>query len=72
MAKYFVLLRDGCPSGFNNPAAKEFAEKRTKIAQSYVEGSQLQAQMPDGVDSYHGYGMFVAEVRPDFTAGWRS
>jgi hypothetical protein len=22
--------------------------------------------MPDGVDSYHGYGMFVGEVRPDF------
>ena len=56
------------PSSTLNDRAKEFAEKRTKIAQSYVEGSQLQAQMPDGVDSYHGYGMFVAEVRPDFTA----
>lgn len=54
------------PSSILNDRSKEFAEKRTRIAHSYVETSNLQAQMPDAVDSYHGYGMFVGEVRPDF------
>ncbi|KJK12564.1 hypothetical protein UB45_07755 [Terrabacter sp. 28] len=53
------------PSSILNDRSKAFAEKRTKIAHYYVESSNLQAQMPDAVDSYHGYGMFVGEVRPD-------
>lgn len=53
------------PSSILNDRSKNFAEKRTKIAHYYVESSNLQAQMPDAVDSYHGYGMFVGEVRPD-------
>lgn len=54
------------PSSILNDRSKEFAEKRTRIAANYIETSSLQAQMPDAVDSYHGYGMFVGEVRPDF------
>lgn len=54
------------PSSILNDRSKDFAEKRTKIAHHYVESSNLQAQMPDAVDAYHGYGMFVGEVRPDF------
>jgi hypothetical protein len=54
------------PSSILNDRSKLFAEKRTKIASHYVRSSSLQAQMPDAVDSYNGYGMFVGEVRPDF------
>lgn len=54
------------PSSTLNDKAKKFADKRTKIAQHYIESSFLQAQMPDACDSYHAYGMFVGEVRPDF------
>jgi hypothetical protein len=54
------------PSSTLRENAKKFADRRTKIAHHYVESSFLQAQMPDGADSYHCYGMFVAEVRPDF------
>ena len=54
------------PSSILNDRDQKFADKRTKIANHYVESSQLKAQMPDAVDSYHGYGMFVGEVRPDF------
>ena len=54
------------PSSTLNDRSKDFAEKRTRIAQHYVECSNLAAQMPDGVDAYHGYGLFVGEVRPDF------
>lgn len=55
------------PSSTLRDNAKKFADRRTKIAHHYVESSFLQAQMPDGADSYHCYGMFVAEVRPDFS-----
>ena len=56
------------PSSTLRENAKKFADRRTKIAHHYVESSFLQAQMPDGADSYHCYGLFVAEVRPDFTS----
>ena len=54
------------PSSILKDRAKKFADKRTKIVHHYVESSNLQGQMPDGADSYHASGMFVAEVRPDF------
>lgn len=56
------------PSSILKDRAKKFADKRTKIANYYVESSNLQAQMPDAADSYHCYGLFVGEVRPDFKA----
>ena len=54
------------PSSLLKDRAKKFADKRTRIAQHYVESSALQAQMPDAADAYHCYGLFVGEVRPDF------
>src|SRR5574340_42985 len=54
------------PASTLKESAKLFADRRTKIAMNYAHCSALQAQMPDGADSYNCYGMFVAEVRPDF------
>ena len=56
------------PSSTLKERAKKFADKRTRIAQHYVESSMLQAQMPDASDSYHASGFFAGEVRPDFAA----
>jgi hypothetical protein len=47
--------------------AKNFADKRTKIARSYVEYSRLELQMATmGADNYNSYGMLVLCVEPDF------
>jgi hypothetical protein len=46
-------------------SARKFAEKRTKIANFYVDSSKLKAQMPDAADSYNCYGMVVFSVEPD-------
>ena len=56
------------PSSTLKDRAKRFADKRTRIAQHYVESSLLQAQMPDASDSYHASGFFAGEVRPDLVA----
>ena len=46
--------------------AKRFAEKRTKIANNYVETSRLAAQMLEGGDSYSAFGLLAGSVEPDF------
>jgi hypothetical protein len=47
--------------------AKNFADKRTKIARHYVENSELELQMADrGADNYNCYGLLVGCVEPDF------
>src|SRR6187551_3990062 len=50
-----------------NESAKKFADKRTKIARSYFESSELERQMNDmGADHYNTFGMIVFCVEPDF------
>jgi hypothetical protein len=50
-----------------NESAKKFADKRTKIARSYFESSELERQMNDqGADHYNTFGMIVLCVEPDF------
>lgn len=46
--------------------AKKFAEKRTIIANNYVEFSSLQTQMYTGADWYLTYGFLPIFVEPDF------
>lgn len=72
MARDFVASTTLLPS-FNcvptsgmSDREKGFAAKRTKIANSYVESSRLQAQMPYAVDTLNCYGMLAFEVCPDF------
>lgn len=47
-------------------AAREFADKRTKIANHYFKRSRVQAQMQQGADQFYTYGLIVASVEPDF------
>jgi hypothetical protein len=47
-------------------SAKKFADKRTKIARSYITQSELELQMLRGADQYNSYGMLVLCVEPDF------
>lgn len=46
--------------------AKKFAAKRTQIAKSYVEGSNLQAQLPEAADSLNTYGVMAFVIEPDW------
>lgn len=47
--------------------AREFADKRTKVARSYVEQSELPLQMAArGADMLNCFGMIVGCVQPDF------
>lgn len=45
--------------------AREFADKRSKIANHYVKRSRLQAQMQTGADQFYTYGLLVTSVEPD-------
>lgn len=47
-------------------SARKFADKRTKIANHYIECSAVDVQMMTSVDQYLTYGMMVALVEPDF------
>lgn len=49
-----------------NEKAKTFADKRTKIARSYVEGSELELHMPRAGDHYNTFGFALFRVYPDF------
>jgi len=54
------------PNGLSDKARK-FADKRTKIARSYVADSELELQMTErGADQFNTYGMLVIAVEPDF------
>jgi hypothetical protein len=47
--------------------AKNFADKRSRIARHYVQQSDLELQMADrGADNYNTYGMLVLCAEPDF------
>jgi hypothetical protein len=46
--------------------AKKFAEKRGRIARSYLDGSDLDAHMTDFATSYNTFGLGVFFVEPDF------
>lgn len=45
--------------------AKAFAEKRSKIANSYIRMSYLQAHQTDAAACYNDYGMLVYFIEPD-------
>lgn len=49
--------------------AKKFADKRTLIANNYVNFSRLQTQMYQGADWYLSYGFLPIVVEPDEQAG---
>jgi len=57
-----------CASGvMTTDKAKKFASKRTKIANFYVQNSQLQAgKQVTFFDYYNSYGMSIYVVEPDF------
>jgi len=72
MARDFAASLSPMPS-FNcsgssslSEGAKKFADKRSKIANNYIEASNLAAQMPDAADSYNCYGMVAFSVEPNF------
>jgi len=50
----------------NSDNAKKFADKRTIIANNYIEFSNLQTQMYTGADWYLTYGFLPIFVEPDF------
>lgn len=49
-------------------AAKKFAEKRGRIATSYVDGSDLDAHMTDFATTFNTFGLGVFFVEPDVKA----
>ena len=49
-------------------AAKKFAEKRSKIANAYVKGSNLEANQTDAAMHYNDFGMLVYFIDPDLKA----
>jgi hypothetical protein len=59
-----------CASGVMTSAkAKAFVARKTKVAYSYVIGSNLEARMPQGADWYITYGSLPIVVEPDFKTG---
>lgn len=46
--------------------ARDFADKRTKIANYYLERSRAQAQMQRAAEQFYAYGLIVTSVEPDF------
>lgn len=46
--------------------SREFADKRTKIANHYLERSRVQAQMQRAAEQFYAYGLIVTSVEPDF------
>jgi hypothetical protein len=50
----------------SSDAARDFAEKRTKIINGYMDFSSLQVQMYDAADRYFTYGFVPAMVEIDF------
>ena len=47
-------------------AARDFADKRSKIANHYLKRSRVQAQMSTAAAQFYAYGMIVTSVEPDF------
>ena len=56
-----------CASSLNvTDRQRKFAEKRTKIANGYVDASDLQIHSYTGADQYGSYGFLPGRVRLDF------
>ena len=56
-----------CSSGnMTSERGKNFASKRTKIAASYVNDSNLKVQMAQAADWYISYGQVAFIIEPDF------
>lgn len=74
MARDFAASASGMPAincssaNMTTDTAKERAQMRTRIANSYVWHSRLASQMPDGADNYQSYGMLTLCVTPDMDA----
>jgi hypothetical protein len=47
-------------------AARDFADRRSKIANHYLKRSRVQAQMQTGSAQFYAYGLLVTAVEPDF------
>lgn len=47
--------------------AKKFASRKTRIANFYVQHSELETQMFSGADRYLSYGFLTFYIEPDFT-----
>ena len=71
MARDYAASLSGMPSiscaaaGGSSDVKKRFAERRSRIATSYVGYSNLQARMHDVGDSFNAYGMAVFFIEPD-------
>lgn len=58
-----------CESGkMDSDRAREFAEKRGKIVQSYFDNSLVQLQMQERAGQFYTHGLMVTSVEPDFDA----
>lgn len=69
MASLSPLPSFNCvPVSTTSDGAKSAAAKRTKIVRSYVEGSNLAAQMPDAVDALNAYGLMAFHIEADHDA----
>lgn len=56
-----------CSSGtMTSQRARDMAAKRTKIAYSYIEESQLRVKLPQGCDWYLSYGFLPIVIDADF------
>src|SRR5665648_322592 len=47
-------------------AARDFADKRSKIASHYLKRSRVQAQMATASAQFYAYGLMVTSIEPDF------
>lgn len=59
---------DCASSSQTSEAAKKFAQKRSLIANSYIQTSRLADQMYGGADKYSSFGYMIFKVEPDFRA----
>lgn len=50
----------------SSDAARKFSDKRTKIVQNYIQGSNLARQMYEGADHFNTYACTVFYLEPDF------
>lgn len=56
-------------SNVNSERSKKFADKRTMIANNYIQVSKFQSQMYTGADWYLSYAFLPIVVEPDFELG---
>jgi hypothetical protein len=62
-----VMPSINCTAGvMTSDRARKISQKRTKIAYSYVEESQVRLRLPQGCDWYLSYGSMPIVIEPDF------